>query len=470
MQTVHVVISWLGIFVLGLFSPGLLRAWYPPGEKPALGDNRITQATIVSGGLSRRELRRAGLMIFATPFNKLDGHGDGPFDEIDPIPPGGRPTLQGNGTLLRINGLDAQTCVECHSLLSTATVPFTFGLGGVGGANNNAIFQPTHLDTEAAGKMNFNGRLINPPFLLGAGGIELLAKEMTADLHALKARAEHNSGTAVALITKGVSFGTILYRDGEFVSDVEGIEPDLVVRPFGRKGEFPTVRSFDVEAMPFHFGMEPVELVGEDVDADGDGVVNEVLIGELSALSIFITSLKRPETAHYINIKEGKTSFEDEGKTSFEDIGCASCHIPELQTKSPYLPLSFPEEPPDPSANVYVKIDLREANFEAAKNGGIRVPLFADLKRHFMGDDLAESFDSRLDGHFTTARLWGVADSAPYLHDGRALTLTDAILMHGGEAQAARDEFDSLTPEEKKEILRFLRSLRTPASVNTDLQ
>ena len=141
-----------------------------------------------------------------------------------------------------------------------------------------------------------------------------------------------------------MSFGTIVYRDGEFVSNVEGIEPDLVVRPFGRKGEFPTVRSFDVEAMPFHFGMQPVGLVGADVDADGDGVVNEVWIGELSALSIFITSLKRPETAHYINIKEGKTSLEDEGKTIFEDIGCASCHIPELQTKSPYLPLSFPEK------------------------------------------------------------------------------------------------------------------------------
>lgn len=444
-----------------LVNAGPLWAQYPPGEEPALGDDRITQDTIMSGYLSLRKLRRAGLKIFATPFNKLDGYGDGPFSAHDPISPGGRPTLQGNGTFLRTNGLDAQTCVECHSILSAATVPFTFGIGGIGGANNNAIFQPTHINMLEDGKTNFDGRFINPPFLFGAGGIELLAKEMTAELQELRTYACDNPGVDVKLITKGVHFGVIRYEDGAYdTSRIEGIDPDLVVRPFGRKGEFPTVRAFDVGAMSFHLGMEPVELVGEDVDADGDGVANEILIGELSALSIFITALERPVTANLAGAKKGKKIFKDI---------CASCHIPELKTESSYLPLSFPEEPKDPSANVYFEVNLRDANFKRAKKGGIRVPLFADLKRHFMGVHLTESFGSDLDGHFTTARLWGVADSAPYLHDGRALTLTDAILMHGGDAQAARDEYDSLRPTEKKKILTFLRSLQTPARVNTDL-
>ena len=101
------------------------------------------------------------------------------------------------------------------------------------------------------------------------------------------------------------------------------------------------------------------------------------------------------------------------------------------------------------------------------------VPLFADLKRHDMGPELAESFGEELAAQFTTARLWGVADTAPYLHDGRALTLTEAITLHGGEAQAARDAFvDTLDAQEKETLLTFLRSLRAPRAddVAPDLQ
>ncbi|HXV77004.1 MAG TPA: di-heme oxidoredictase family protein, partial [Candidatus Polarisedimenticolaceae bacterium] len=49
-----------------------------------------------------------------------------------------------------------------------------------------------------------------------------------------------------------------------------------------------------------------------------------------------------------------------------------------------------------------------------------------------------------------------------YLHDGRATTLTEAILAHGGEAEGARDGFASLTDSAKADVLIFLRTLRTP--------
>ena len=82
-----------------------------------------------------------------------------------------------------------------------------------------------------------------------------------------------------------------------------------------------------------------------------------------------------------------------------------------------------------------------------------------------MGDGLAERFalaDEATNRAFTTAKLWGVADSGPWLHGGRALTISSAILMHGGEAQVARDNFDALSDAEKTSVLEFLRSLRTP--------
>jgi len=439
-----------------------------PGEGPRLGSERLTQEAISGNAMTLHDIRVQGRRIFSTPFNQYDGYGDGPMDPANPTAFGGRPTLQGNGRFLRVNGLDGQTCLECHAILSNATIPARFGVGGVGGSVTNAMFLPTIVDVSdaaGAGLASFDGRFINPPFLFGSGGIELLGKEMTADLQALKEEARSLPESVVALTTKGVDFGVIRYVDGEFdTSGVRGIDADLVVRPFGRKGEFPTTRSFDVDAMQFHFGMQPVEIVGEDVDADGDGVVNEILAGELSALSIFNTTLERPR--QLIMRKE-----ERQGFGVFHNIGCAECHVPALMTRSRTLTYSFPEVPTDPQVNVFFATDLSAdpTGFRRTRGGGLLVPLYADLKRHDMGPELAESFGTDLDAQFTTARLWGLADTAPYMHDGRALTIAAAILMHGGEAQQARDAFADLDEVDQARLLAFLRTLRTPARVGDDL-
>jgi hypothetical protein len=440
-----------------------------PGEGPRLGNKVVNQDDIAGGRMALIDIRKEGMRMFTTPFNKADGFGDGPFDPFeDPTAFGGRPTLQGNGTFLRVNGLDAQTCLECHSILSNASIPARFAIGGVGASSSNAIFRPTYIDVadnQGAGEASFDGRFINPPFLYGSGGVQLLAKEMTRDLQAIKDYVLETPGNEAELVTKGVSFGTLRNVGGELdTSEVQGIDHDLIVRPFGRKGEFTTTRAFDLEAMQFHFGMQPVELFGADTDPDGDGVTNEILPGELSALEIFNTTLPRPE-------HRGWGPATEPGLEVFKQIGCAECHVPALETESKYLTYSFPEIPEDPYANAYYQADLTlpPTGFSPGENGGITVPMFADLKRHYMGEELAESFGSELDGWFTTARLWGVADTAPYLHDGRALTIGEAIMMHGGEAEDARDNYIALTEDEKWDIHIFLQSLRTPASVAEDL-
>ena len=60
---------------------------------------------------------------------------------------------------------------------------------------------------------------------------------------------------------------------------------------------------------------------------------------------------------------------------------------------------------------------------------------------------------------FLTRSLWGIAETAPYLHDGRAITLDEAILAHGGEAKQSRDAFAALSGNEKADIRVFLLSL-----------
>jgi len=432
-----------------------------PGEGPRLGTDRITQDDVEFGGMTLFELRQQGLRMFSTPFNKQDGYGDGPINPADTTTPGGRPTLQNNGTFLRVNGLDGQTCLECHSIVSNASVPAKLGIGGVGGSVTNAMAGPKNIDVDDEAQVGFasyDGRFINPPFLFGSGGVELLGKEMTIELQALKAQAEANPGVDVALITKGVDFGVIRFVGGALdTSDVMGVDDDLVVRPFGRKGEFPTVRAFDVGAMAFHLGMQSTEAVGVDVDDDGDGVANEILTGELSALVIFNTNLERP-------FKNSLSNKAVKGRALFRTIGCADCHIPVLKTDSTILTYSFPEVPTDPAANVYYDVDLSEdpTNFNETSSGGLKVNLFADLKRHDLGLALAETAGGTLDQVFTTARLWGVADTAPYMHDGRALTIGEAIDMHAGEALNARNNFAALPNNQKAQLLTFLLSLRTP--------
>lgn len=429
----------------------------------------MLQDDIAEGRLTLKEIRERGMKIFTMPFSIEDGYGDGPMNPDDTISPGGRPTLQNNGVFLRVNGLDAQSCLECHSITSNATIPATLGIGGVGSANNNAIIMPRRIDSideDLNGFAGFDGRFANPPFLFGSGGVELLGKEMTADLQALRQQAEDNPGTRVDLISKGLSFGSIIFEDGELdTSDVRGIDADLVVKPFGRKGEFASVRAFDQEAMMFHFGMQPTEVVGEDFDSDGDGVVNEVMPGDMTALHVFNTTLKRP-------LEELRGDVAAQGRDLFSSVGCANCHVPALTTERRTLPLSFPEVPTDPFANEFFAIDLAadRPGFDLAANGGVIVPLFSDLRRHDMGEALAESFGKDIDGEFITARLWGIADTAPYLHDGRALTLRDAILLHGGEAQAVRDNFANLSEAEQDALIEYLRSLRTPLDATSDLE
>jgi hypothetical protein len=433
------------------------------GESPNLSP-RITQEQI-EGQMSLRQIRRNGLRIFSTPFNKADGLGDGPVDPTDKTSRGGRPTFLNHGSLLRMNGLDSQTCLECHNYQSTSSIPFSFGVGGVGGLSQSAfpgVIDPDLDDSEDKGHAHIEGRVINPPFSFGSGGVELVGKEMTQELQAQKQRARDNPNTSVGLEAKGIHFGSISHDGVDFdLSHVEGVEPDLVIRPFGRTGCCATVRDFDTGALQFHHGIQPVEVVGADIDADGDGVTNEFLIGELSAMHIFQVSLERP-------IQARQSRLARAGGELFEAIGCVDCHVPKMFTRSRYLPLSVPEVLEDPTANVYFTINLtRDAPGFRKSGSGVEVPLFADLKLHDMGSTMGEE-----DGNafFTTARLWGVADTAPYLHDGRALTLSEAIAQHGGEAQSHADAFEALSAADRAVLISFLETLKTPRWPNRGLQ
>jgi len=93
--------------------------------------------------------------------------------------------------------------------------------------------------------------------------------------------------------------------------------------------------------------------------------------------------------------------------------------------------------------------------------GTTTVEVWSDFKRHDVGASLSDSkaFKEIAGNFFITPPLWGVADTAPYLHDGRAATLSDAILQHDGEGAAAASAFAALTADQQAEVVEFLGTL-----------
>jgi CxxC motif-containing protein (DUF1111 family) len=129
------------------------------------------------------------------------------------------------------------------------------------------------------------------------------------------------------------------------------------------------------------------------------------------------------------------------GERLFEETKCAQCHVPELKTGG-----KFPKLP-----------QLANQTFRA----------YTDLLLHDMGEELADGRPDFKAGprDWRTQPLWGlglsrtVNGSSAMLHDGRARTLTEAIMWHGGEAAAAREAFSRLSREERGALMFFLESI-----------
>ena len=90
------------------------------------------------------------------------------------------------------------------------------------------------------------------------------------------------------------------------------------------------------------------------------------------------------------------------------------------------------------------------------------VPAYSDLLLHDVADPdgaYVSQDPGVLPTEFRTPPLWGVVGTAPYLHDGRASTLTDAIDGHFGEAATSKSAFSELNETERAALIEFLKSI-----------
>ena len=416
----------------------------------AIGDGpnhvHIEQSDIEAGAFSTRDLISHGRDMFTVDFNRFDGHGD-------PSRPGVNGVDVATG-FNRISGTDSTSCIACHNK------PF-FG----GAADNQANIFPGFNRPDNIDSPSFEGLNVkNSQSAFGSGAKQRLAEEMneelaaTADL-AIATAVESGEPVTLPLFAKGISFGEIsAFADGSLdTSLVEGVASDLIILPFNTVGAIPNLRSFVVGAMEQHFGIQAEEQFG--IDGDGDGVERELTVGDVTATALFQAAL--PVPTQVLPRSPVARRAARQGERTFAEIGCADCHVPTLTLDNP----TFMQ--PAPGTDFVAELDLTRDAFRPrlrrSIDGSAEVALYSDLKRHDMGDQLREPLlqvDRASTQHFLSTPLWGVASTAPYLHDGRATTLTDAVLLHGGEAENSKIAFESLTQYEQDTVIEFLKSLR----------
>jgi CxxC motif-containing protein (DUF1111 family) len=227
------------------------------------------------------------------------------------------------------------------------------------------------------------------------------------------------------------------------VSDVfaDGQAPQELAGRFGWKCQHSTLFAFSGDAYLNEIGITTPFLPDENVPQDPNHgrLVNPALLAanpgpqptndpdnsSITQFNQFMTLLAPPPPLPL-------TRRAQIGQNLFSAIGCANCHIPTLQTgRSPIR-------------------QLNNATFHP----------FSDFLLHDMGslgDGIAQAGAGQTE--MRTAPLWGVRILTTFLHDGRATTLSQAILAHAGQGAAAAEAFSDLNAQQQAALIAFLNSL-----------
>jgi hypothetical protein len=249
-------------------------------------------------------------------------------------------------------------------------------------------------------------------------------------------------------------------------------------------------------------------------DVDGDEVSHEMSVGDMTAIQFYFAAQSRPTTLQQLGsetpslLTRPLTVEENqrisEGTRVFARIGCAACHRGSLVVSDPVFRIpdervaAFRDVELAATSNGYstraqIRLDLssdevvEQPRIVANADGGFEVQALTDLRRHFMGDHLCDGpkastpVDSsykaltvpsdstvpnlpiKIDScEFLTADLWGIGQTAPYMHDGRAGTLVEAIQEHcstgtrEGLGNPSCERFNAAPQADQDALIAFL--------------
>ena len=244
----------------------------------------------------------------------------------------------------------------------------------------------------------------------------------------------------VALADENDANGDGISGRPNYVWDVAAQTPRL--GRFGWKANQPSLRQQTAAAYNGDMGittrlfpLEPAAGQSQAGNQPPGNAATDVADAELANATFYVQTLGVPARRDVGNdqVKAGKSLFVA--------AKCASCHVPRLATS--------------PAAGL------------PAETAGQTIYPYTDLLLHDMGAGLADNRpDFRASGsEWRTPPLWGIGLSevvnghSTFLHDGRARSLTEAILWHGGEAQASADAVSRMSAADRAKLLAFLKSL-----------
>ena len=230
-----------------------------------------------------------------------------------------------------------------------------------------------------------------------------------------------------------VTYGSEANPDTAFHKHPKG-ETNLIGR-FGLKARNATLDDFIAGALLGDIGitspMRPVEILNPDGLSDDAKPGIDVPVETVNTLSFYVRTLAIPP----------RRGLTPEGEALFAQTGCATCHVPSMKTR---------------------------ADYPIAPLAGIDAPVFTDFLLHDMGTDLADGIPANtIDGQassreWRTGALIGLRFSRTFMHDGRAKTIEESILLHAGpgsEATPCIDLFKRLIPEKKAALVQYVEAL-----------
>jgi CxxC motif-containing protein (DUF1111 family) len=291
--------------------------------------------------------------------------------------------------------------------------------------------------------VNFVGEIVPQPPAVPNGPATIVAGRRTNPLFGLGLVDAVPSSTFQAIADLEQQLTPETAGRVNVVSDVfaDGQAPEARAGRFGWKCQHSTLFAFSGDAYLNEIGITTPFLPNENVPQDPNQgrLVNPALLAanpgpqptndpdnsSISQFTDFMTFLAPPP-------KLALTAQAKQGAITFAAIGCINCHLPALTTG----PNSIPQ--------------LNQVTFFP----------FSDFLLHDMGslgDGIAQAGAGQTE--MRTAPLWGVRVLTTFLHDGRASTLSEAIIDHAGQGAAASQAFQNLSATEQAALIAFLNSL-----------
>ena len=237
----------------------------------------------------------------------------------------------------------------------------------------------------------------------------------------------------------------------------------------GWKGQTANSEDFVLNACAVEVGLEvpghSQSMTPQAPRYKGPGL--DLTRGECDALVAYVRALPRP-----VESAPAGSKFIEAGQHAFAKVGCAGCHAPKLgEVAGLYSDLLLHDMGDDTGDDGSYDGDGSGEDDPIFPVGGVahdanpgpgqtQAPAQAPTPAGPKGARKRE---------WRTPPLWGLRDSGPYLHDGRAQTIEQAVALHGGQGLGSAQEFFRLPPGERAQLEAFLKSLVAPGSAAPDL-